>query len=159
MNPKTREIMEAAIDIAYAAGSSRYYGGDSREDVSDMVQWAIEFESTRKDNGDGSVTYGPDGLEYLEAIGNFADAKMSLKRGPQVKKEPGDLDSMNDRRAQWAANALQHFQNEVHTDDEDAVADLLSDMMHFCDRSTLNFEHELQRARGMYHDETTEEAA
>lgn len=71
---------------------------------------------------------------------------------------PPDPDGQNDERAAWAHTALLAFQNETGTDDEDLLADLLADLLHWCDRHGYSFEDELHRARGMYHDETQDDA-
>lgn len=149
MTRECRELMEAVADIAMMAGGDGYYGGDSRADISKMIMWAVEFEAKRKDGEDGSVTY--DGMEYIEAIEEFAAAKLEKEVGA-IKK--GDPDDMNGQRSVWGAATVAHFQTLTRTDDEDAIADLLSDLMHLCDDTKQNFTHQLVRARGMYHDET-----
>ena len=78
MTPKTKGIMEALADLAFIAGRNEYHTGDSRKDVEDLIQWAIEFENLRKDNADGSVEY--EGTEYMMAVENFAERKMDLNR-------------------------------------------------------------------------------
>jgi hypothetical protein len=62
---------------------------------------------------------------------------------------------MNNDRAEWAAAALRHFQCITGTDYEDALGDLLGDLMHWCDRNNFDFELALNRARGHYEAETT----
>jgi len=39
-----RKILEAVADIAYTAGHKKYTSGDSRQDISDFIWWAEEFE-------------------------------------------------------------------------------------------------------------------
>lgn len=68
---------------------------------------------------------------------------------------PADPEDMNDDRSQWAAEALNVFQRVTGTEDEDALADLLCDLMHWCDRSRFDFNNELRRARLHYQVETT----
>jgi hypothetical protein len=63
---------------------------------------------------------------------------------------PPDPESMNDNRAEWASTAIRHFQCTTGTDWEDAVCDLLCDLMHFCDREGFTFGDELDRARMHY---------
>jgi len=70
------------------------------------------------------------------------------------RKLPPDPDQMNDDRSEWAQAALSAFIVETRTDKEDAVADLLADLMHWCDRNKLEFDHELNRARDHYRAET-----
>lgn len=67
---------------------------------------------------------------------------------------PADPDGQNDDRASCAREALDRFVQVTGTDPEDAVADLLADLMHFADRNGVNFNHELKRARWHYHEET-----
>jgi hypothetical protein len=67
---------------------------------------------------------------------------------------PPDPEGMNDDRAEWAAAALRHFQCMTGTDYEDALGDLLADLMHWGDRNNFDFELALDRARGNYAAET-----
>jgi len=59
----------------------------------------------------------------------------------------------NHDRAEWAAVALDTFIKHTRTDAQSAVQDLVTDLMHLCDRSGLDFEAELERARRMYAEE------
>jgi len=74
------------------------------------------------------------------------------------KTLPPDPDGQNDDRAKWARHALLSFQGLVGTEDEDAISDLLCDIMHLCDREMdgyeTDFEAALDRARGHYTGET-----
>lgn len=65
----------------------------------------------------------------------------------------------NEDRALWALDAVNAFQGEVGTEDEDAIADLLCDLMHLCDKRTLygSFENALLRAISNYQAEKDEE--
>jgi hypothetical protein len=72
---------------------------------------------------------------------------------------PPDPENMNDERAEWAAMALNQFQRITGADDDDALADLLCDFMHWCDRNDVNFEAVLSRARWHYEAETAAEPA
>jgi len=67
---------------------------------------------------------------------------------------PPDPEQMNDERADWAAVALDMFQATTGAEDPDALADLLADLMHWCDRHDTAFEAELTRARHFYREET-----
>ena len=69
---------------------------------------------------------------------------------------PPDPDGMNDERAAWGKAALEAFQDLTRTDDGDAIGDLLSDLIHLCDRTDVfgEFEAALRRARMHYRDET-----
>jgi hypothetical protein len=67
------------------------------------------------------------------------------------------MEPNNRDRAEWAATALgAYHQCVTGTGRCDAVADLLCDLMHFCDRESFDFSKELDRARMHYQAETTE---
>lgn len=68
---------------------------------------------------------------------------------------PPDREGMNGDRAAWAGVAITAFIKAVRCDPEDAVADLLVDIMHWCDRNGTDFIFELERSRHMYRDETS----
>jgi hypothetical protein len=67
---------------------------------------------------------------------------------------PPDPEGMNDRRAEWAAAALRAFMEATGTDEENALGDLLTDMMHWADRNNFDFDSALDRARCHYVEET-----
>lgn len=68
-----------------------------------------------------------------------------------------DPDGMNDIRAEWAGISLIAFQTTTGTDECDALADLLCDLMHWADRNGQDFEAMLERAKNNYEAETMEE--
>jgi hypothetical protein len=70
-------------------------------------------------------------------------------------KLPPDPEGLNGDRAEWAARALRTFQAATGTDRDDALADLLGDLMHLADRDGYDFDRELKRARQFYAEETT----
>jgi hypothetical protein len=70
------------------------------------------------------------------------------------KTLPPDRKYMNDGRAAWAATALQHFAFITGADGEDALTDLLVNLMHWCDRSSADFNKHLATARLHYEAET-----
>lgn len=72
---------------------------------------------------------------------------------------PPDPDGENDNRSQWAEDALVAFMASTGTEKEDAVADLLADLMHYCDRHAFDFEAELAQGRQHYEAETWEGAS
>lgn len=74
-----------------------------------------------------------------------------------TKTIPADPETMNDKRAAWAAFALGSFMERTGTEAGDALPDLLCDLMHWCDRSDCDFEAGLTRARMHYQEETTED--
>ena len=59
---------------------------------------------------------------------------------------------MNANRAEWAGAAIETFRADTGTDQEDAVADLLADLMHFCDlvEGQPSFDAALERGRMHY---------
>lgn len=73
------------------------------------------------------------------------------------RRLPPDPEQMNDDRANLAASAIGLFQQITKTDDEDAIADLLADLMHWMDRHAplTTFAAEVDRARRMYREETS----
>jgi hypothetical protein len=60
-------------------------------------------------------------------------------------------------RAEWAAAALRHFQSTTGADYQDALPDLLCDLLHWSDRDNVNFEKALKTARLHYEAECDEE--
>lgn len=64
-----RSLLETLADIAYTAGTEKYYHGDSREGISEFIEWALEFERIHKDTD-------WDSGDYIETVENFALAKM-----------------------------------------------------------------------------------
>lgn len=65
--------------------------------------------------------------------------------------------TVNQSRAEWAAVALDAFQERTQTDAEDVLSDLLCDLMHWAGQSGLDFEHELERANSHYQTEIVED--
>jgi hypothetical protein len=63
---------------------------------------------------------------------------------------PPDPEGMNDDRAAWAEHAMAAFQVATGTDDEDALSDLLADLMHWADRAKYDFDAALIRGRDHY---------
>lgn len=74
----------------------------------------------------------------------------------QVKPAPlpPDADGMNFDRASWADKAISAFRAATGTDREDALSDLLADLMHWADRAGYGFDEALDRARSHYEAET-----
>jgi hypothetical protein len=64
---------------------------------------------------------------------------------------------VNDRRAAWAERAICEFQMATNSDREDALCDLLTDLMHWSDRSGIPFWVSLERAQFHYNAETAPE--
>jgi hypothetical protein len=57
-----------------------------------------------------------------------------------------DPDGQNDDRAAWAGSAPLVFMQVTGTDEENALADLLADLMHWADRKGYDFDAPLERA-------------
>jgi hypothetical protein len=70
---------------------------------------------------------------------------------------PPDPEQMNDKRSAWAGAAVAAFQQATGTDDEDALGDLLCDLMHWADRANYDFQAALTRANDHYAAETAGE--
>jgi hypothetical protein len=62
----------------------------------------------------------------------------------------------NMRRAVTAARSLGRFQTIAKADDEDALSDLLANLMHLCDIDGTSFAKELSRATRHYRIEIQE---
>jgi hypothetical protein len=64
-----RNLLEALADIAYIAGAEKFYGGDSRADISNFITWAKEFHKLHQNTN-------WDEIDYIETITEFAMAKI-----------------------------------------------------------------------------------
>ena len=93
------------------------------------------------------------GVEYLAQHPGWKTKKTTR---PKKKRIP-DPDGQNKDRAIWAGVALAAFQSITHTDDCDAVKDLLCDLMHYCQQHGQDFDVALDTARHHHTAETTEE--
>ncbi len=85
------------------------------------------------------------------------NAKAQFRTKTQSKPPqslPQDPDRLNADRALWAAAALAELRRQTGADLEDAVSDLLADLMHWCDRFGQEFPKELRRALNHYQEET-----
>jgi hypothetical protein len=109
----------------------------------------------------------PKMLESLRAALAWIDAQLFVQRieiqetirkviaeatGESVVNRllPPDPRNMNDSRAAWAGAALSTFMTQTGTDREDAMSDLLADLMHWADRNGQDFDAALDRAREHY---------
>lgn len=72
----------------------------------------------------------------------------------QAKTLPPDPELENSNRAKSAAAVLKSYQQRTPVDLEDALSDLLADLVHWCDRVGQDFDMELLRARRHYAEET-----
>ncbi len=83
-----------------------------------------------------------------------AKALAAIAKAKGMKPLPPDPDGKNDDRAIWAGHAITAFREATGTDMEDALTDLLTDLMHWADRQDYDFEAALLRGRGHYDAET-----
>lgn len=67
-------------------------------------------------------------------------------------------EATNDDRAAWAQAAVDTFMRETGTDSEDAISDLLGNLMHLCNQRGADFTAELNRGAGHYQSEIEIEA-
>jgi len=100
---------------------------------------------------------------WVEAAGLVATAGQSLGNAGAIAKawsaecDVPDPEGMNAERASWARQALATFKAETRCGEEDAVADLMTNLMHHCDRAGLDFIAEMGRAVRNYEQETSSE--
>jgi hypothetical protein len=72
----------------------------------------------------------------------------------QPRKLPPDPDELNDKRAEWAGEAVQQFMRVTKVEQADVLSDLLADLMHWADHNDQYFEIALRKARRHYTEET-----
>ena len=66
-----RDFLEALAEIAYIAGQNDYRVEDSREVISNLIRWALEFDELHRNTDWCEV-------DYLEAVDDFTYGKMNL---------------------------------------------------------------------------------
>lgn len=71
---------EALADLAIMSGNNRYYSGDSRKDMAQIIMWAEEFEKIHY----GKTEWGNE-LEYMEEIEKFWESKALSEWSYQLK--------------------------------------------------------------------------
>ena len=76
---------------------------------------------------------------------------------PRVRRRRKRLKPWNEKRAAWARAAVDVFKLVVRTDEEDALCDLLCDLMHLADREGWDFVSQHRRALYHYEAEQLEE--
>jgi hypothetical protein len=82
---------------------------------------------------------------------------MNLRIIEEPRSMPSDPDGQNADRAKWAQAAIDIFQTVTGTDNCDALADLLCNLMHWADHNRQDFDSQLDRARRNYASETATE--
>jgi hypothetical protein len=80
------------------------------------------------------------------------DTRIRASRNTNLPRDP---ENRNHERAQWAEAAVNAFRRQTGTDIEDALPDLLCDLMHLADRKARDFNAALVRAQEHYEAETT----
>ena len=60
----------------------------------------------------------------------------------------------NETRIAWADAALRYYRDMAASTDDDKLADLLSDLMHWADANGMDFPRALSRAEMNHHFET-----
>lgn len=83
--------------------------------------------------------------------------KMRQSVKPRKSKLPPDPEGMNDRRAAWADSALASFSADTGSGRDEAIGDLICNLIHWCDRNNFDFDSVLVRARNYYIEETTDQ--
>lgn len=129
-----------------------------RADLANSLFNANDVAASPEDWGFTPVT---DGVAWAVAAVTDAstDADAHAQSGAVAVHVIGDPEGMNDDRASWAGVALEAFMGQTGTDKEDALSDLLCDLMHYCDRNAEGFEAALERARVHYDAETQPDVA
>ena len=118
---------------------------------------ALEGEVTRAATVEGIVDHiiANDGHRIgYPPVNENAPGAGRAETESAARTVPPDPEGMNAEYAELAAASLRHFQRHTGSDWEDAPSDFLGDLMHFCDRNGFDFEHELERARRHYEEET-----
>jgi hypothetical protein len=68
---------------------------------------------------------------------------------------PPDPENLNNDRTEWAGDAVAAFMQATGTEPENALPDLLCDLMHWADRNEECFDSCLEHARNHYAEETS----
>jgi hypothetical protein len=140
------------------------YGALSQMFVMDALhQWSRIISNAppeRLDNGfvhaEAWIAVATEIQEALrsELTINDSECDETIGRPTSTVPLPPDIDSKNEDRAEWAKVSIQAFMDCTGVDREDALGDLLCDLMHLSDREPFDFEAALDRARGHYAAET-----
>lgn len=101
-----------------------------------------------------SVKITVENLRTTKILEQLSAAAADTKMFPPPDPEEADGEDMNGKRAEWAKAAIIAFVEATGTDLEDAVADLIADLGHFCDRHGMKLAKELGRGEDMYRFET-----
>ncbi len=128
----------------------------SDDDDSASQATPIAAEPAPFDPFDGSL----DGAVFM--AGNTAEpdlAEIAVKADAEVLIPPHggfDPDEMSEKRIGWGGNAIASIMRDTGTDIEDALSDLLADLMHWSHANGQDFADELRRAVSQFEQETSE---
>lgn len=74
-----------------------------------------------------------------------------MSSSSNCKMEKRDPDEMNDKRAEWADQALCLFQARTYCDSgEECLKDLLTNLRHWADRANISWDSVLASAMDIY---------
>ena len=74
---KQYSLYEAISDISFIAGEDNYTSGNSRQDVSEFIEWAKEFEKKWK-NKEWGIDNTDD--DYMNTIAKFTYNKIQKNK-------------------------------------------------------------------------------
>jgi hypothetical protein len=126
-------------------------GADDRFYIEATVELLVCDDGTEDEGGDH--TWSDDApcrcgeCDHHGRVRDFTVENQTGKGGA-----PSNLD-----RAAWADEAIRTFRERTGCDHEDALADLLADLMHWADARDFTFERELARAIEHHDAELAEE--
>jgi hypothetical protein len=125
----------------------------NRSKISNQPSTSFTGEKTMKKQNQNLSPAERNAIQMADAVfGALSKPPMS-----PVTSMPPDPDEKNMERAEWAHRAILAFESATGTDREDALADLLGDLMHWSNVYGQDFDRELDRARRHYASETTTE--
>jgi len=110
----------------------------------DKLSGKMNCEACQKQHGVCPQTAGCPCCEHAAAMDAMEAEESSL---------PPDPEGQNADRAEWAHRAILAFESATRTEREDALADLLCDLMHWANVYGQDFDRELSRATDSYAEE------
>ena len=130
--------------------------GRSQESMKDAIR-----DLVNRTNGESGTTFTVADLETVRHNGQSVEAPAPAPAPAPADLLPPDPEGRNEDRAGWARQALEHFRSLTGTDAEDALADLLANLRHLCDREPGTYgtyEDADARASRMHEEETADPA-
>jgi hypothetical protein len=115
-----------------------------------------------KETYDAMTIEGCDGLDYSAVVDLDGDEDYDSSQPILLRADGGEIEPTPDRltnrmRAAWAEAALSVFIQHTGCDREDALGDLLCDLMHWSEQNDFDFDLALDRAQGHFEAEIVEE--